>query len=78
LHNPPGDGNALKPLPGSTQEEKREEVVTEVELPKTNPWVCLFFMVITVAIMAFTAQWVSYFYHEYGTFKNSQVLSLAG
>ncbi|KAG8960678.1 hypothetical protein FRC03_006265 [Tulasnella sp. 419] len=58
LHNPPGDGNAFTVPAAAPQSEKKEEQRTEQEAPKVNPWACIVFLVVTVGIMAATAEWL--------------------
>ncbi|KAG8931459.1 hypothetical protein FRC02_002688 [Tulasnella sp. 418] len=58
LHNPPGDGNAFTVPAAAPQREKKEEQRTEQEAPKVNPWACIVFLVVTVGIMAATAEWL--------------------
>ncbi|KAI0804621.1 hypothetical protein BC629DRAFT_1437902 [Irpex lacteus] len=58
LHNPPGDGNALTVPPNAPKEVKREEHHLEVEEPEVNPWACIILLLITVAVMSVTAQFL--------------------
>ncbi|KAG8991247.1 hypothetical protein FRB90_001423 [Tulasnella sp. 427] len=58
LHNPPGDGNALTLPPNATHAEKNVEKEREEEEPDVNPWAGLFMIVVTVGIMAATAEWL--------------------
>jgi Ca2+:H+ antiporter len=58
LHNPPGEDNALTlhpAAPEALKEAERELVEAE---PEANPWVCLGAIVITIALMAATAEFL--------------------
>ncbi|KAI0085229.1 hypothetical protein BDY19DRAFT_966909 [Irpex rosettiformis] len=58
LHNPPGEGNALKVAPNAPEQLKHEEHMLEQTEPEINPWACVLLLVITVAIMAATAEFL--------------------
>jgi Ca2+:H+ antiporter len=58
LYNPPGHGNALSMSPDAPEELHRIEAELAEEDPKVNPWVCLALLIVTVAIMAVTAEFV--------------------
>ncbi|KAI0694055.1 hypothetical protein BC835DRAFT_1406559 [Cytidiella melzeri] len=58
LHNPPGQGNALKLAPNAPQEVKFKEHQSNVEEPEINPWACIVLLVVTVAIMSTTAEFL--------------------
>lgn len=58
LTDPPGDDNALElhpAAPDALREKERELAETE---PEVNPWVCLGTIVITIALMAVTAEFL--------------------
>ncbi|KIO20935.1 hypothetical protein M407DRAFT_15889 [Tulasnella calospora MUT 4182] len=57
LHNPPGDGNALTLPPNATRAEVKQEKEKEEHDPEVNPWAAVVMIVITVGIMAATAEW---------------------
>ena len=59
LHNPPGEGNALLAAPNAPAEVHDEEHHLEHAEPEINPWVGIILLVITIAIMATTAEFVS-------------------
>jgi Ca2+:H+ antiporter len=57
-HNPPGAGNnslthSLTPAPLKAYAEKLER-----EEPEVNQWVCICFLIINIAIMAVTSEWL--------------------
>ncbi|KAL1666757.1 XRN 5'-3' exonuclease N-terminus-domain-containing protein [Schizophyllum commune] len=58
LHNPPGDDNALRPREDAPEEHKREEKHLEEGDPEMSPWVCIAMLVVTIGIMAATAEWL--------------------
>lgn len=58
LHNPPGDGNALTLPPNATRAEVDLEKKAEEEEPDINPWAGIVMIVVTVGIMAATAEWL--------------------
>ncbi|KAK0201669.1 hypothetical protein DFS33DRAFT_1263842 [Desarmillaria ectypa] len=58
LHNPPGANNALRLHPNAPKEmEEREEELAEKE-PEISQWVCIIMLIITIALMAATAEWL--------------------
>jgi Ca2+:H+ antiporter len=59
LHNPPGEGNALKVAADAPEAVKHKEHELVAEDPEISPWACIVLLVITVAIMAATAEFVS-------------------
>ncbi len=59
LHNPPGENNALTLHPDAPEELKHEEHHLLQEEPRTNPWACAILLILTVGIMAATAEFVS-------------------
>lgn len=59
LHNPPGEDNALKVAPNAPLKIKEEEKHLRTVDPEINPWACIVLLLITVAIMAVTAEFVS-------------------
>ncbi|KAK7060208.1 hypothetical protein VNI00_000973 [Paramarasmius palmivorus] len=60
LHNPPGDDNALQTnhQPNAPAALKREEDKLYAAKPEVNQWVCIGMLVITIALMAVTAEWL--------------------
>ncbi|KAI0699514.1 hypothetical protein C8T65DRAFT_581067 [Cerioporus squamosus] len=58
LHNPPGDNNALTVPADAPAAIKHHEHELLEEEPLTNPWACMIMLVITVAIMAVTAEFL--------------------
>jgi Ca2+:H+ antiporter len=58
LHNPPGDGNSLAPPPNATEAEKRKEAEVEQEQPLIGPWFGVAMLIVTVALIAVTAEWL--------------------
>ena len=58
MTNPPGDDNAGKLHESAPEEHKHEEEHLKHATPDTNPWVCIILLVITVTIMAITAEFV--------------------
>ncbi|KAJ4473014.1 hypothetical protein J3R30DRAFT_3513928 [Lentinula aciculospora] len=58
LYNPPGDGNAFRPLPDAPTALLEEERALLHEEPEVNQWVCIVFLLGTIAIMAPTAEWL--------------------
>lgn len=61
LHNPPGDDNAVKVAPNAPLAYHKEEHHLIVVDPEINPWACMILLVITIALMATTAEFVSAF-----------------
>lgn len=59
LHNPPGENNALTVPHDAPDAIKHEEHHLLQQEPKTNPWLCMILLIITVAVMAATAEFVS-------------------
>lgn len=59
LHNPPGEDNALKVAPNAPLQLKQEEQHLAHAEPDINPWACILLLVVTVGIMAATAEFVS-------------------
>ncbi|KAI5122407.1 hypothetical protein M0805_002957 [Coniferiporia weirii] len=55
LHNPPGKGNAFT-SPNAPPELRHREEHLRQEDPEVNPWFCIVFLVVTIAIMAITAE----------------------
>lgn len=58
LHNPPGQGNALTLPADAPNRLKQLEKETEEEQPKMNQWTCLLLFLITIPLLAVTAEWV--------------------
>ena len=59
LHNPPGKDNALSVPHDAPEELKEHEQRLREEEPLTNPWACMIMLLIIVALLANTAEWVS-------------------
>ncbi|KDQ57906.1 hypothetical protein JAAARDRAFT_34718 [Jaapia argillacea MUCL 33604] len=58
LHNPPGDHNALLPHPNAPEDILHQEQELEEGDPEVNPWACIAMLVVTIGIMAATAEWL--------------------
>lgn len=58
LHNPPGDDNALQLHPAAPAALKEQERKLAEEDPEVNSWVCLGVIVIAIALMAVTAEFL--------------------
>jgi len=58
LHNPPGDDNALRVDPHAPLPVHKAEEETRVTKPKMRPLVCILLLLVTVPLMAVTAQWL--------------------
>lgn len=58
LHDPPGDDNALR-VPADAPKEaiERSQELAKAE-PEVNPWACTLLLIITVAVMAVTAEFL--------------------
>ena len=59
LHNPPGEGNAGTVAPNAPLEQKLQEINLEIVNPEIHPLACVTLLVITIALMATTAEFVS-------------------
>ena len=59
MHNPPGENNALTVAHDAPDAIKHHEDELLEEEPLTNPWACMIVLIITVAIMSVTAEFVS-------------------
>lgn len=59
LHNPPGDDNALRLTPQAPAALKHEEAHLIATDPEVNQWVCIAMIIVSIAFMAATAEWVS-------------------
>ncbi|CAE6447775.1 hypothetical protein ACGC1H_003355 [Rhizoctonia solani] len=58
LHNPPGENNALDLHPNAPEIEKRKEAEIEQEQPEIGPWFGIVLLIVTVALIAVTAEWL--------------------
>ena len=58
LHNPPGEHNAFELHPSAPDALKEKERNLAEEEPKASSWVCLGVIVITIALMAVTAEFL--------------------
>ncbi|KAF8897209.1 hypothetical protein BD779DRAFT_1667217 [Infundibulicybe gibba] len=58
LHDPPGDDDALALHPLAPEALKREEEQLATERPEVNQWVCVVMLIISIGIMAATAEWL--------------------
>ena len=65
MHNPPGEGNALMPGPNAPEEIHKEEHHLAHGDPEVSSWFCIVFLIVTIAIMAVTAEMVCTFLHTY-------------
>jgi hypothetical protein len=59
LHNPPGDDNALRQHPQAPAALKQEEYELIATDPEVNQYVCIAMILVSIGIMAATAEWVS-------------------
>lgn len=59
LHNPPGEDGGLHQHKDAPAEFKEMVEKMAEEEPEVNPWACLILLVLTVAFMAVTAEFVS-------------------
>jgi Ca2+:H+ antiporter len=62
LHNPPGDNNAFQLGPDAPREVVQKELELEETVPEVNPWACVLLLVVSVTIMAVTAEFVCKIY----------------
>ena len=60
LHSPPGDVRELHLHPDAPAELKEHAERLATTDPELNQWVCLAVLVLTIGIMAPTAEWVSF------------------
>ena len=67
LHDPPGSNNAFSPQPDVPPEVLRRERELEEAAPEVNPWACVLLLVITVALMGVTAEFVGQPIHSLST-----------
>ncbi|EKM51117.1 uncharacterized protein PHACADRAFT_263099 [Phanerochaete carnosa HHB-10118-sp] len=58
LHNPPGDGNAGTLAPNAPLEQKIQEEHLKTVNPEIHPLVCVTLLMITIALMATTAEFL--------------------
>ncbi|KZV70950.1 hypothetical protein PENSPDRAFT_664752 [Peniophora sp. CONT] len=58
LHNPPGDNNALKVAPDAPIEERIKAEKLQEEVPEVNFYACVILLVISVALMGVTAEFL--------------------
>lgn len=58
LHNPPGEGNAGTVAPNAPLEQKLQEINLEIVNPEIHPLACVTLLVITIALMATTAEFL--------------------
>ncbi|KAF4574673.1 hypothetical protein EYR36_006023 [Pleurotus pulmonarius] len=58
LHNPPGDDNAMKVRSDAPEALRNEEKEYLEGDPEVNQYVCLLMLVVVIAIMAATAEWL--------------------
>lgn len=65
LHNPPGDENALVQHPLAPEALKEEEKRLAEAEPEVNQWVLIVMLLISIAIMAATAEWVCLSVHAF-------------
>jgi len=57
-HNPPGDGKTMMNHPMTPEQFRKMEEKLQREEPEVNQWVCMFFLVLNIAIMAVTSEWL--------------------
>lgn len=60
LHDPPGQDDDSMPQPEISALALRREQRLAEEKPVVNPWACLIMLVITVALMGVTAEFVRF------------------
>lgn len=58
LHNPPGDNNAGTVQPNAPRAVHEEEHYLDTADPELNQWVAIVVLIITIGLMAATAEWV--------------------
>ena len=58
MHNPPGEGNALVVPHDAPHALKEHEEELREEVPLTNPWAMMIVLVLTIGVMAATAEFV--------------------
>ncbi|KAF8530094.1 hypothetical protein BU17DRAFT_35676 [Hysterangium stoloniferum] len=58
LFDPPGEGNTLATHPNAPEAVVKREAMLAEKKPSVNPWVCVIVLVITVGIMAATAEFL--------------------
>ncbi|KAI0822160.1 hypothetical protein BC628DRAFT_1328011 [Trametes gibbosa] len=58
LHNPPGDNNALTVPYDAPEAIHEEETELLEENPLVNPWACILLLIVTVGLMAVTAEFL--------------------
>lgn len=59
LHNPPGENNAGTVQPNAPKAIHEEELYLHTTDPELNQWVAIVVLIITIGLMAATAEWVS-------------------
>lgn len=59
LHHPPGKEHGLHERSDAPEELKKIVAEMDEEEPEMNPWVCIITLIVTVALMAVTAEFVS-------------------
>ncbi|TDL20377.1 hypothetical protein BD410DRAFT_790844 [Rickenella mellea] len=58
LHNPPGDDNAFRPAPDAPEEIRLHEEHLATADPELDPFFCVAMLIVTIGIMAATAEWL--------------------
>jgi Ca2+:H+ antiporter len=58
LHNPPGEANALRIRPDAPEALKHQERKFFEGEPEVNQYVCIVVLLLSIAIMAATVEWV--------------------
>lgn len=58
IHNPPGTDNAFQPHPDAPEELKIKEKQLAVRDPEVDSWVGVIVLLIAIALVAVTAEWV--------------------
>ena len=58
LHDPPGDGDDEKKGPDLPKALLERERQLKEGVPEVNPWFCIMFLMVTIAVMAVTAEMV--------------------
>ncbi|THH13152.1 hypothetical protein EW146_g7028 [Bondarzewia mesenterica] len=58
LHDPPGEDNAFQVPDNAPEEIVERQHNLAMEEPKVNPWACILLLIVTVGIMAVTAEFL--------------------
>ncbi|KAI0065181.1 hypothetical protein BV25DRAFT_1906270 [Artomyces pyxidatus] len=58
IHDPPGEDNAFRLAADASSEEVRIAKALEEQEPELNPWACVLLLIVTVAVMGVTAEFL--------------------